>query len=165
MVSPDLTVVVQRVVDDEHVPDDSEFADWASQVLAPRTGELVVRIVGSQESAALNQRFRGRSGPTNVLAFAGPERPSGQGAESGWPLGDIVLCRELVAAEARAVERPERARWAHLVVHGCLHLLGFDHEEDVQALAMEARETEILDLLGFPDPYSPGTMARDSLQE
>lgn len=164
--SADLAIVVQRVVDDDNVPTDPDFTAWVNEALAQQSGELVVRVVDDHESAALNQRFRGRAGPTNVLAFTGPERPPKQVAEAaGWPLGDIVLCRPLVATEAEAAGRPEHAHWAHLVVHGCLHLLGFDHEEPVQAAAMEARETEILSRLGFPDPYSPGTMAGECLQE
>lgn len=156
----DLSVVVQRLVDDADVPNDHDFAAWAALALAEKRGEVLLRIVGRNESAALNDRFRGKAGPTNVLAFAGPEAiPGADEEDSSWPLGDIVLCRELVAAEARAAGATERARWAHLVVHGCLHLLGLDHEDAVQAAAMEARETEILARLGFPDPYSPGTMS------
>ncbi len=126
---------------------------WAAAAAPDAAGEIAVRIVGEAESAALNARYRGRNGPTNVLAFpaefaAGPA-PAGELL----PLGDLVICAPVVAREAEEQGKSLEAHWAHIVVHGTLHLQGYDHEEDDDARRMEAREREILAGLGFEDPY------------
>ena len=113
------------------------------------TPEIVVRIVSEKESAELNQRYRHKNGPTNVLSFAFESPP-----EVSIPLlGDIVVCAPVAAQEAVAQGKEKEAHWAHLIIHGSLHLLGFDHEEPTAASCMETLETNILAQLGYPDPY------------
>ena len=112
---------------------------WARS--ASPTGPLTVRIVGAREARALNRRYRRRDRATNVLSFAyGPE-------------GDLVLCHPVVAREARARGKSVRAHYAHLVVHGVLHLRGYEHDDKSSAERMEAREIRALRRLGFGDPY------------
>lgn len=133
------------------LPEVAKFRHWARSALAGRRreAELAIRIVDAAESRALNRRYRGKDRPTNVLAFPAELPP-----ELELPLlGDLVICREVVEAEAVAQAKPPDAHWAHMVVHGTLHLIGYDHESDAEAAAMEALETEILGELGWPDPY------------
>ena len=133
---------------------------WARAALGPLGAgrEISVRIVGRRESQALNGRFRGRNKPTNVLSFPvvalpGPEPDLDDGPPPPIPLGDLVLCAAVVRDEARAQGKPLRAHWAHLVVHGALHLVGYDHEQPRDATRMESLEVRVLRRLGFPDPY------------
>ncbi len=133
------------------VPPRATLVRWCKAALADAEGgvRLGLRIVTETESATLNGRFRGRAGPTNVLSF-----PYGDAQVSKTQfLGDIVICAPLVKAQAAEACRPEDAHWAHLLIHGILHLQGFDHETDQDARVMEARETRILEGLGFADPY------------
>lgn len=136
----------------EDIPDDSCFQRWVEAALHDRGHTiLTIRVVDRAESAELNLRFRAREGPTNVLSFAA-EVP----AEVDFPLlGDIVICAPLVAAEAAAQGKSPQAHWAHLVIHGVLHLLGFDHGSEAQARQMESREISLMASLGFSDPYQP----------
>ncbi len=115
-------------------------------------GELVVRIVDEAESAMLNERYRGKPGPTNVLAFPPGEIPALE--DEPVPLGDIVICAPVVAREAAAQGKTAEAHWAHMVIHGCLHLQAYDHMTDDEARRMEARERELLAGLGVGDPYA-----------
>ena len=142
---------VQYAVPRKGLPAAASFRRWAGAALAGRRAqaELVVRIVGRDEGAALNQRYRGKTGPTNVLSF--PFEPPA-GVELPW-LGDLVVCAPVVAEEARAQGKAEAAHWAHLVVHGILHLLGHDHRTEAEARAMEQTEVEVLRRLGIDDPY------------
>ena len=133
------------------LPGVAKFRHWARSALAGRRreAELSIRIVDAAESRALNRRYRGKDQPTNVLAFPAELPP-----ELELPLlGDLVICREVVEAEAAAQAKPPDAHWAHMVVHGTLHLVGYDHESDAEAATMEALEAEILAELGWPDPY------------
>lgn len=114
-------------------------------------GEVVVRAEDAAGMARLNADFRGKEGPTNVLSFpadlpAGPWEPA---------LGDLVVCPEVVAREAAEQGKAEEAHWAHMVVHGSLHLLGYDHQEAAEAEIMEDLERRILAELGYGDPYHP----------
>ena len=135
------------------VPAEAEFGRWAGAALAAagRQGELAIRVVGEAEGAELNSQYRHKSGPTNVLSFPA-EIPPGVPVAV---LGDLVICAPVVAREAVEQGKAPAAHWAHMTVHGCLHLLGFDHEDDAEARDMEALETRILAGLGFPDPYAP----------
>jgi probable rRNA maturation factor len=145
-------------------PRASDIAAWAGAAIGRRAagGELGVRVVGSAESRRLNARYRGKDKPTNVLSFppaplpvrasrASAARP-GRDSESR-PLGDLVICAQVVRSEAREQRKPLEAHWAHLVVHGTLHLIGYDHEREPQATRMERREIAVLRRLGFANPY------------
>ena len=125
---------------------------WAQAALAGqrRAAELAVRFVASEEGRALHRTYRGRDYATNVLSFP-VELPAGVRSPL---LGDLVVCAPVVALEALAQDKPLAHHYAHLVVHGCLHLLGMDHRDDALAAVMEARERRILARLGVPDPYT-----------
>lgn len=146
-----ISVDVQVADAGASVPDSERFDAWFAAALEGRgTGaELSVRIVDERESADLNERYRGKRGPTNVLAF-----PANLPDEIGVPfLGDLVICRSVVEREAAEQGKTPDAHWAHMVVHGTLHLLGYDHGSDDEAAEMEALEVQILGRLGYADPY------------
>lgn len=147
-----LELELQRISSADGVPSDADFSRWAQAALAGRRErvELVIRVVDEEEITILNRDYRGRDRPTNVLAFPFEAPPP---VESDL-IGDVVICAPVVAREALEQGRAERAHWAHMVVHGVLHLLGYDHLSDAQAQAMEALEREILGGLGYPDPYA-----------
>ncbi len=132
------------------LPARADFETWAETALEdePRRG-LVIRVVDEAESRALNRDFRGRDKPTNVLSFPF-EPPPGVPSDH---LGDLVICAPVVAREAAGQGKPPAHHWAHMVVHGVLHLRGFDHLEPEEAEEMEARERALLTRLGIPDPY------------
>ena len=135
----------------EPVPDEDDIRRWIDAALAGRDGEfeVSVRLVDDAEMAELNRTYRGKSGPTNVLSF-----PSDLPAELELPLlGDIVICAPVVQREADEQHKPTAAHWAHMTVHGTLHLLGYDHIEPSEAEEMEALETRILATLDIPCPY------------
>ena len=148
---------IQRACPDNGLPTDTQLTRWADAALqaasAEQTGEITVRLVEAGESQALNAEYRGRNYPTNVLSFPF-EMPEGLPAEA-MPdiLGDLVICAEVVAREAGEQGKTGEAHWAHMLVHGVLHLLGYDHQDDTQAHDMETLETEILASLGYNDPY------------
>jgi probable rRNA maturation factor len=123
----------------------------------PATPTICIRVVGARASRRLNHEYRGKDKPTNVLSFpaSATER-----ALAG-SLGDLAICATVVAAEARAQRKPPAAHWAHMVVHGVLHLHGFDHESPRLAQAMEGLEVEILRGFGYQNPYRP-VILRDS---
>lgn len=133
-------------------PDDDAFRRWVGAALAGRreTAELTVRIVDEPEGRALNARWRGRDHATNVLSFPA-ELPAGVPLAL---LGDLVVCAPVVAREAAEQGKAEADHWAHLVVHGTLHLLGFDHETEAEATVMERLERALLAGLGIGDPYA-----------
>jgi probable rRNA maturation factor len=155
----DVQYAQEEVLDEEaEVPLPEQFDRWVGAALAGRrdAGEITVRIVGMAEGAALNQAYRHRTGPTNVLSFPVEGAPP-----TDVPLlGDVVICAPLVNREAREQRKAPVAHWAHLTVHGSLHLLGYDHQEPVEAERMEGLETEILTGLGYPDPYAGEKEAR-----
>lgn len=133
------------------LPAKSDLKRWARAALPAKAKvALSLRLVDEAESADFNQRYRGKMGPTNVLSFPFDPAPGGQGRRY---LGDLVICAPLVAREAVEQGKPPEAHWAHLVVHGVLHLLGHDHLDEAEAQAMEALETAILGDLGYPPPY------------
>ncbi|MCW8902553.1 rRNA maturation RNase YbeY [Sedimenticola sp.] len=146
-----LQLEVQRVVEDDGIPGAMQFQSWAEAALNGRLdqAELVVRIVDREESRQLNREYRGKDKPTNVLSFPF-EAPAVVESDL---LGDLVVCAPVVNEEALAQNKPLQAHWAHLLVHGVLHLLGFDHINEQEAEVMEGLEVEILEALGFPDPY------------
>lgn len=133
------------------LPTESQIQQWLDAAILPfqAEAEVTVRIVDESESQQLNFDYREKDKPTNVLSFPfqcppGIELPL---------LGDLVICASVVAQEAKEQQKTLTAHWAHMVVHGSLHLLGFDHINDADALEMEAEEIQILAELGFADPY------------
>jgi probable rRNA maturation factor len=151
MVAADVSVDLEDASDAPGVPTSEQFQRWAEAAFVGRrdAAELSIRVVDEKEGAALNARYRNKAYATNVLSFPA-ELPPGVPLPM---LGDLVICAAVVAREAREQGKPAAAHWAHLTVHGCLHLIGYDHEDDSQALLMEPLETAILAELGFPDPY------------
>ena len=143
------------------VPSARQLAQWATAVLVaavkvpaglkrrPSSLVLSVRVVGIAGSRRLNARYRRKDRATNILSFGG----AGAAPDGRYFLGELVVCAPVVAREALAQGKTLRSHWAHMTVHGVLHLLGFDHETASEALEMEAREAQILDRLGFSDPY------------
>jgi probable rRNA maturation factor len=133
------------------VPSPRQVARWAGAALAPKRRTLVlsVRVVGQARSRSLNAHYRHKDKPTNVLSFEG----SGGAPDGRFFLGELVICAPVVAREAFAQGKSLESHWAHMTVHGVLHLLGFDHERRREAAKMAAREIQILDRLGFSDPY------------
>jgi probable rRNA maturation factor len=139
-------------------PPRTELARWAAAALGARSAgrQLAVALVGSAESRRLNARFRGRDKPTNVLSFPPAPLPGGAARAAihgGRTLGELVICPRVLAVEARAQDKTLRAHWAHLIVHGTLHLAGYDHERAADAQRMERREIAVLRRLGFANPY------------
>jgi probable rRNA maturation factor len=134
-------------------PAAADIRTWASAALGRRAAgaELAVRVVNAAESKRLNARYRGHDKPTNVLSFPVPQLPGDTRAPR--PLGDLVICASVVRDEARQQRKAIRAHWAHLVVHGSLHLLGYDHDRDDEARRMERREVAVLKRFGIPNPY------------
>ncbi|MBE9537929.1 MAG: rRNA maturation RNase YbeY [Proteobacteria bacterium] len=149
-----LQVDIQKATN-EPVPEEEDIRRWIRAALVDRREdtEITVRLVEHDEMAQLNRTYRGKTGATNVLSF-----PADLPADLALPLlGDIVICAPLVSREAAAQQKPDDAHWAHLTVHGTLHLLGYDHIEEEEATIMEARETKILAALNYPCPYSGNT--------
>ena len=147
-----LELDLQIALDLPGLPAESDFRRWAETALAgagyARDAELTIRVVNEAESAALNEAYRHKPGPTNVLSFPFAAPPQVESAL----LGDVVICAPVVLREAVVQGKTPEAHWAHLVAHGVLHLLGYDHDE-AQAEAMESLEIRILAGLGYPDPY------------
>ncbi|WP_271273214.1 rRNA maturation RNase YbeY [Aliamphritea hakodatensis] len=141
----------QCQIEDINLPDEAELTRWASLAIADfrDTAELSVRIVDEAESQQLNNDYRGKDKPTNVLSFPF-EVPEGIELDL---LGDLVICAPVVSREADEQNKPLMHHWAHMVIHGCLHLLGFDHINDADAEEMEALEVKLLSQLDISNPY------------
>ena len=150
-----LDVAVGYALPRAGIPAAASFRKWVAAALAGRIREadLAIRIVDSEEGRALNRHYRGKDYATNVLSFPA-ELPEGLPTGVKFPLlGDLVICAPVVAREADAQGKPRNAHYAHLTIHGCLHLLGMDHLDPREAEAMEQLERDILAGLGLPDPY------------
>jgi probable rRNA maturation factor len=144
-----LELTIQFAVKAE-LPSRADFRRWAQAALQADAA-AVLRVVDEAEGRDLNRDFRGKDYPTNVLTFEyGPD------LESGFLSGDLVLCAPVVEREAREQGKDLAAHYAHLTVHGMLHLQGYDHEKKKEAVTMEAVESFIMQRLGFPDPYADG---------
>jgi probable rRNA maturation factor len=139
-----LALTVQYAAENDGLPTRSQLRAWVKSALQ-RDANVTVRLVGAEEGRTLNRQYRGRDYATNVLTFAYPETDSLS--------GDIALCVPVVACEAREQHKNPQAHYAHLVVHGMLHLQGYDHEKATDARVMETLETEIVTGLGYADPY------------
>lgn len=139
-------------------PDDAAFRRWCELALRLRSGdsELTIRLVDEPEGRDLNRTYRQRDYATNVLSFPAdlPEGPDGQPLLDIPLLGDLVICVPVVDREAAEQGKAPEAHWAHIVIHGCLHLLGYDHIDDDEAEEMEDLERRLLAELGHPDPYA-----------
>ncbi len=144
----DLQIAVES---EQGLPQQAQIQTWLEAALLSRRdeAEVTVRIVDQQESQSLNRDYREKDKPTNVLSFPFEAPP---GIELSL-LGDLVICRQVVEKEANEQQKPLMAHWAHMVVHGSLHLLGYDHIDDDEAEQMESLETEIMQSMGFEDPY------------
>ena len=139
-----LTLSVQYAIASDRLPSRQRLRSWARAALLT-DAQVTLRVVGGREGRALNRNFRGKDYATNVLTFAYPDLE---------PLcGDIVLCAPVIAKEARMQRKPIEAHYAHLVVHGMLHLQGYDHQNKNDARVMETLEAEIVANLGYADPY------------
>ena len=146
----EISLDVQREVD--ALPKDNEISAWVEEVLTTEhhgDAELTVRFVSKEESAELNQKYRHKSGATNVLSFPF-EAPAEVEIDL---LGDLIICSDIVKQQAKEQKKQELAHWAHMIVHGTLHLLGYDHLTDDEANEMEVKEITILSQLGYTDPY------------
>lgn len=150
----ELQLDVQLAVEKENdLPTEDQLIQWATTALLKRTEheepELTIRIVDEAESQELNHEYRGKDKPTNVLSF-----PFEAPAHVPIPLlGDLIVCKQVVEREAIEQEKTLTAHWAHMIIHGCLHLLGYDHIEDEEAEEMEGIERVVMAELGFEDPY------------
>ena len=144
-----LNLSVQYACNREGLPCRDDFRAWARAALnvdGMKGGQVTIRLVEADEGQELNRDYRGKDYATNVLSFPYEYEPV--------VMGDLVICHAVVAREAAEQGKPLAAHYAHLVVHGMLHLQGYDHEEEAAAEHMEARERDILAGLGYPDPYA-----------
>lgn len=151
-----MNITVQYAADKKLAPAKALICEWALQALAGNTDktDVTIRIVNLAEMTELNQTYRGKTGPTNVLSFPAelPEEAANEFPE----LGDIVICAEVVNQEALQQHKSQQSHWAHMVVHGIFHLLGYDHINDDEAEEMEKCEIEVMQQLGFANPYQDG---------
>jgi len=171
MNSPQLEI--QLATHAKNIPSPDDFQTWANATLKNHSHpvSLCIRIVGPAEMQALNKQYRQTDKPTNVLSFHYEEDSSDEAAflprqqfstgtadDEEFPLlGDIAICADVVAHEAQSQAKEENAHWAHLTIHGILHLLGYDHQTTAEADAMEALEIKLMKTLGFPNPYCEDT--------
>ena len=148
---PRALVEVQYARSERELPEAAVLERWAQAALTgvDEPVELVIRIVDADESRSLNHRYRGKDSPTNVLSFPF-EAPPGVDCRH---IGDLVVCAPVVAQQAAEQRKPLHHHWAHMIVHGVLHLRGYDHCDERQAREMEALEKQILEGFGIPDPY------------
>jgi probable rRNA maturation factor len=149
--APRVSLAVQYAVPSGTLPGPATLRRWV-RAAVERDASVTLRFVGRREGQTLNALYRGKEYATNVLAFVYDEAPPVS--------GDVVLCTPVLRQEARAQHKTLADHCAHLVVHGVLHLQGYDHGNDRAARRMEARETAILAALGMPDPYAPSAGAR-----
>jgi len=160
-------VDIQVAVDDEFVAQSDDIVFWINQALRAAgrrdDADVSVRVVSATEMQQLNYEFREQDKPTNVLSFPAGDI-EGLPSDADVPLGDIVICAEIIRSEAREQGKTAEAHWAHMVVHGTLHLLGFDHQNDGDAATMEDLEVQILADNGIANPYtvSPGESAHQT---
>jgi len=150
-----MSLELQIASESSSLPDSEQLSEWVELATQQREcAEVIVRLVDDTESAELNQTYRQKKGPTNVLSFPF-ERPDGLPSEALEEdiLGDIVICAPLVEKEAAEQEKALQSHWAHMVIHGCLHLQGYDHIDENDRVVMEALEVQLLDSIGINNPY------------
>lgn len=158
MSAPSLPLIdLQLAIDAANLPGETDFARWCATALQQagydKPAEITVRLVDADESRALNHEYRDKDKPTNVLSFPSELPDFLQDQLDILPLGDLVICVPVVTAEAVEQGKDVQAHWAHLTMHGTLHLLGFDHIDDADAEEMEALEVAALSRLGIENPY------------
>lgn len=148
---PSLEIEIQRATTSTTTPADEQFQKWVEAALSGIKEEaiLAIRIVDSEEGQQINRQYRDKDYATNVLSFPA-DLPDGI---ADTQLGDLLICAPVVASEAKQQGKKEADHWAHLTVHGVLHLLGYDHENDVEAVEMETLEIQVLKSLGIENPY------------
>lgn len=143
---------VQRIVDSSLLPSDYELQRWVAKALIdyPSNAEVLIRIVDRQEMTDLNEQYRHKMGPTNILSFpfAAPE-----GFKTLDLLGDLIVCAEVLEHEAKKQKKTLKDHWAHIIIHGTLHLIGYDHINASDAMVMEKKEINILQQLSIANPY------------
>ncbi|MBB6342279.1 putative rRNA maturation factor [Pseudomonas fluvialis] len=148
---------LQLATEASDLPAEAQLRRWVELALRQRTAdsELTIRLVDAEEGQELNRTYRHKDYATNVLSFPAevPDGPDGEPLLDIPLLGDLVICVPVVEHEAREQNKALEAHWAHLVIHGCLHLLGYDHIDDEEAEEMEGLERQLLAELGYPDPY------------
>ncbi len=142
--TPNIQLTLQLATEQTNIPSKAQFRKWAKAALRVDT-EVTIRIVDAEEGRALNLAYRGKDYATNVLTFPLTEEPH--------LMGDIIICAPVVTKEATEQNKPLEAHYAHLTVHGILHLHGYDHEIEEQASLMESIEVTTLTKLGYPNPY------------
>ncbi|WP_126322512.1 rRNA maturation RNase YbeY [Candidatus Rickettsiella viridis] len=146
-----IKIAIQDMTRRSFIPNRYYFQRWVNKALINRTrlSEITIRLVDRKESTDLNEAFRHKKGPTNILSFPFEPPP-----EVYSPLlGDLVIYAGLVNQEAKQQKKTRLAHWAHLVIHGCLHLIGYDHENEKDATKMETLEIQLLQELGYANPY------------
>jgi len=152
-----LELELQWAIDEQPIPSQAQCETWVKLALQPdltQPTELTIRIVSAAESQALNRDYRDKDKPTNVLSFEFEQPPGLAELGEHFPyLGDLAICAEVVAKEALEQGKSLEAHWAHMVVHGTLHLQGYDHIDANEAVEMEALEVGIMHALGYANPY------------
>ena len=143
---------VQRVTEAGYIPSDAELQVWLEKALEDysKDAEVLIRVVGHQEISALNEQYRLKQGVTNILSFPFDVPETVEGIIL---LGDLVVCASVLEKEAEAQQKALKDHWAHIIIHGILHLLGYDHIDESDALEMEAKEIFILQQLNIDNPY------------
>ncbi|MEN9450460.1 MAG: endoribonuclease YbeY [Pseudomonadota bacterium] len=146
-----IKITIQSLASNSFIPSRYFLQRWVNKALVKQVGsnEVNIRLVSKKESAELNSTYRHKKGPTNILSFPFEPPP---GVSSAF-LGDLVICAALVNQQAKQQTKTRLAHWAHLVIHGCLHLVGYDHIHDKDAIKMEAVEIQLLEDLGYENPY------------
>ncbi|MBS0358805.1 MAG: rRNA maturation RNase YbeY [Proteobacteria bacterium] len=144
---------LQITVENCYTPSRTKLEQWVTETLLPykKEAEICIRLVNETESAFLNETYRKKTGPTNILSFPS-EIPDDLPLKQSF-LGDLVICPSVLENEAQQQNKSLEAHWAHIVIHGLLHLLGYDHVEEKPAEVMEGLEIQILKILGYPNPY------------
>lgn len=132
----------------EGIPESSELVKWTTAALKAKTAEITIRIVDEEESAQLNHTYRNKEGPTNVLSF-----PMTSPHDQKLLLGDLIICAPIVFKESLEQEKNCQDHWAHMVIHGVLHLQGYDHIDETDAKKMQAKEIKLLSTFGVANPY------------
>ena len=142
---------IQIATESGNYPSEQQFQQWVDTVLSDQSqdSEIVIRLVDDTESAELNQQYRHKQGPTNILSFPF-DAPDGVEMDL---LGDLVICAPLIDREAREQNKLPEHHWAHITIHGVLHLLGYDHIEEAEAEEMESLEIKLLNMLNIANPY------------